>query len=168
VQACYDRLWERYQDRIADQHVTSELVSDLVSSGFEVVSTLPKPSICYNPNHTFDSRPYWIRTLTVPAADRHRDIVVYNGYKEDAWYRWSILSGICSIEFTTPQLGTKQGLKVIDNDCDCWDPHVVPAGRWATWRHGVLLHDAYKTTLTYAEELNGDRERSEGYRAGTG
>jgi hypothetical protein len=43
-----------------------------------------------------------------------------------------------------------KGIKAHSSNCDCY-PEVHRAGRWAEWRHGVLLNDAYKKTMSILE-----------------
>jgi len=148
----YERAWERYQDSIINVKVEKTVLRRIVDTSDLVISTLPAQTICENENHSFTGTPFWIKTLDLPYLDRNKDIVIYNGLESDHWYRWSILSGICSIESTVPPddwmddpLFVLKGTKAGETDCDCWK-EVVRAGRWAEWRHGVLLHDAFRTT----------------------
>ncbi len=167
VQAVYDSLWFHYEDKIEDFNVGIGNLHQLIKDERKVISTIPSPHFCHNNSHSFNSSPYWIKTLPTPQEDKSRDVVVYNGLDSDPWYRWSILSGICSIEYpfgpdehkdptfwwdATSSDIIKEGRKAIDNNCDCW-PEVVRAGRWAEWRHGVLLHDAYHTAVKAMEGI---------------
>jgi len=147
----YDTLWERYEWKILETDFSNNDVG-LHNIGYEfdvAISTLPQPLICQH-EHEFRSTPYYIRTIEAPPLDKEKDIFIYNGYAHDQWYRWSIIGGICSIEYASepPDYDEsdptwKMGLKAVDNDCDCW-PRIHRLGRWARWEHGVLLHDVYK------------------------
>ena len=159
----YDKLWERFEPRIGDMDVTAEMVPALVEEHDLVISTLPAPAMCeFDGEHQFESTPFWIKTLPTEEIDRNHDIVIYNGLPSDPWYRWSILGGVTSIEYATDSIVDEDdgveyltigtGRKAINNDCDC-HPSMVRAGRWAEWRHGVLLHHAYRKALTALEEL---------------
>lgn len=155
----YDKLWDRFAARIRNRLVTPNDIYALRETHDLVISTLPQPGICeFNGEHEFKGSRYWIRTMPTETIDLGHDIVVYNGRPDDAWYRWSILGDVCSIEYASPPPeapsadGWLSGFKAISNDCDC-HPGVVRAGRWAEWRHGVLLHNAYHTALHALEEL---------------
>jgi hypothetical protein len=151
----YETLWDYWHeliDPVCD--ITHEDVHDIVRGHDLVISTIPAQVLCYKPSeHYFAGEPYWIKTLPTPPLDEHRDVVVYNGLPDDAWYRWSVLGGVCSIETTLPgyfdeeKVGIVRGLKPRDNTCNCW-PTVVRAGRWAEWRHGVLLNHAYNNVVS--------------------
>jgi hypothetical protein len=139
----YDLLWERFKGRVIDENVTREYLADISKAYDLVLSTLPLPPLCENEKHEFKSVPYWILPRMTPADDAHREVVVYNGLPDDPWYRWSILGRKESLESTTPLMYAQQGLKAISNNCDC-HPRVKRLGRWAQWKHGVLLHHAYQ------------------------
>lgn len=147
--ACYEKLWEMYENRISDVLIDQETLNVITGNYPIIISTLPAPGMCSDPErHSFNGVPYYIRTLPLPPMDAHRDVVVYNGLANDPWYRWSVLSGVCSIESTIDIWEERiVGTKATTTDCDCW-PQIVRAGRWAEWRHGVLLNDAYKTALS--------------------
>jgi hypothetical protein len=155
----YDRLWDRYEGSIVDAEITPLWVSGAVHDyDYDlVVSTLPQRAICDYPfEHQFNGVSFWIKTLPTPPADDKHDIVVYNG-TDDPWYRWSVLGGVCSIEYSDLKGlplddGMIAGIKVTNNTCDCW-PTVLRAGRWAEWKHGVLLHNVYPRVLEAVKVL---------------
>lgn len=144
----YDKLWETYGDLVTDMEVSKNRLPYLLNAYDLVLSTLPMPSLCFK-EHRFDSVPFWIKTLPTPEEDKEREIVVFNGLPLDEWYRWSILGGRTSVEGSwTPPVGAITGKKAINNNCDCW-PGLHRLGRWAKWKHGVLLHHAFEE----AEEI---------------
>lgn len=153
VHKAYDLLWERYEDRIVDNGpLGTEVLAILLAEEELVISTLPAPTFCQNELHRFESKPFWIKTLPTPDIDRNREVVVYNGFLDDRWYRWSILGGVTAIESSYPiwEDGT-EGKKAVSTNCDCW-PGLVRAGRWAQWQHGVLLQHAFHTTESAIKE----------------
>lgn len=152
VYRAYDLLWERYEDRIVDHPSIGpgDLIS-IIGSFDKVVSSLPQPLLCTEPEHFFDGVPYYIKTLEIPPDDHGREVVVWNGLEDDHWYRWSILGEKCSIESTKPMAGCIAGKKAIYNNCNCF-PLVLRVGRWAKWKHGVLLHHVYTDVLNRIEE----------------
>lgn len=159
VHQAYDNLWFRYADRIEDtvENLEPAQISWLLDSNEMVISTVPAQHACYDKSHDFKGANYWIQTLPTPPEDEGRDVVVYNGILRDQWYRWSILGGVCSIEYAvSPPLSFTEdsvvkGIKAVSTDCDC-HPGLVRAGRWAEWRHGVLLNDAYTTAYNAIKE----------------
>lgn len=148
----YDRLWERYEARIEDApNIDEDTISFLRYHKNVVVSTIPQPPLCTNPAHVFEGVPYYILPLELPQDDHNREIVVWNGLPHDHWYRWSILGERCSIESTQPMEGALEGRKAIYSNCDC-HPDIIRVGRWAKWRHGVLLHHVYTDVINKLKE----------------
>jgi len=142
VYTAYDKLWAFFENRISDHTVMPNNLTEILNGYDLVLSTLPMPTLCHR-GHNFEAVPFWIKTLPTPQIDMGREIYVYNGLPLDSWYRWSILGGKTSIEGAwAPPVGAEVGQKAIDNDCDCW-PGMVRLGRWAQWKHGILMHDAY-------------------------
>ena len=162
VQKMYDKLWDMFQARIRDLTVTPHIeannneidVYTILASHDLVISTLPAPELCMYPNmHEFESVPYFIRVLPTPEKDKDKNIVVYNGIREDMWYRWSLLDGKCAIEYTESVSGDEEvGRKAIANNCTCW-PKIRRCGRWAEWRHGVTMYSAYQDAERMVREL---------------
>lgn len=139
----YDALWDRFGEEVIAWEVAPYDIQYLINTYGTVISTLPQWILCQE-SHKFHGVPYWIKPLPMPEIDRGNDIVIYNGMEDDHWYRYSILGDRCSIETTVPIRGSGwlNGTKAINNDCDC-HPEVHRVGRWAEWKHGVLLHSVY-------------------------
>lgn len=151
----YDRLWGRYSNRIVSEEISVKSLGELirVSDPDLVISTIPAPALCMRPmSHTFAGPKFWIKTMPTPPLDIGRDICIYNGYLADPWYRWSILGGRCSFEYTQAVDGAIEGRKAVETDCDCMTDVVVRAGRWAEWKHGVLLNHAYQKAKKAIQE----------------
>ena len=148
VYNAYDILWERYEARVLEADIDKSVIPEIIKEYDRVVTTLPQHSICSRiGDHWFEGVPYYIKPLEIPIDDHNREVVVWNGLPDDHWYRWSILGERCSIESTTPMEGALEGRKAIYNNCDCY-PEVLRVGRWAKWRHGVLLHHVYTDVMT--------------------
>lgn len=147
----YDILWERYEDRIQEGSVDQSSMSAILANYDLVVSTIPQPGLCLGDGHVFDGVPYYIKPLEIHPDDHNREVVVWNGLSDDHWYRWSILGSRCSLESTQPMLGALAGTKAIYSNCTCW-PDLIRVGRWAKWRHGVLLHHVYTDIITKIKE----------------
>lgn len=150
AQRIYDRLWEHFHEWISGWELDDDELFAIVSDHDLVISTLPQNLLC-RVGHAFRGTPYWIKSLPTPEEDATREVIIYNGLPEDHWYRYSILGGKTAIESTRRMEGANEGIKVLDTDCDC-NRSIVRAGRWAAWRHGVLLHDAYHTAVKAMEE----------------
>lgn len=153
----YDELWARYGSRVVNLDITPNVLRNLQDQYTQIISTIPAQAICeHKDEHKFEGIPYWIKQLPTPPQDADHEIVVYNGLGTDSWYRWSILGGLCTIEYTRRPLdygGTvKQGWKAIGNTCDCF-PTVHRCGRWAEWGHGITMYKAYKKALNIGEGL---------------
>lgn len=151
----YDVLWDRYGDQVVDADITPDFIYDLDMACYPTFSTIPQQNVCIA-DHIFEGSPYYIKTLDTPPIDAHHDIVIYNGLPGDLWYRWSILGGRCSIEATRDiwmnDPTVTSGMKATDNNCNCW-PWIHRIGRWAEWRHGVLLHSAYENAFQIMKGL---------------
>lgn len=158
VPKAYDRLWDRFESRVKDITITEEDLEALVAPDNPIITTLPAWTICLkrDEGHVFEGPPYWIKPLPVPPLDAGRDIFIYNGLEQDFWYRWSIIGDRCAVESTTPMEGAIQGIKAVTTNCDCW-PTVTRAGRWAQWKHGVLLNHAYRDALQFANKIKRER-----------
>jgi hypothetical protein len=137
----YDLLWAKWSREVVDRELNVITLGNLVDEYELILSTIPQKNICIKSHH-FGGVPFWIQPRITPADDQHREVVVFNGLPDDAWYRWSILGRKESLESTTPLAHAIQGWKAIENDCDCW-PEIHRLGRWAKWQHGVLLHHAF-------------------------
>lgn len=174
AQMVYDDLWDQFEDKIDDKSITNHEDLYEISVGHALtISTLPAPLLCHyhedglsqvhdtssKPRgvHEFKSTPYFIEDLPLPEEERGREIIVYNGRLSDPWYRYSILGDKCAVEYTrrplTTGLKVSQGVKAINNNCDCW-PRIVRAGRWAQWKHGILLNHAYSVALEAAKGVS--------------
>jgi hypothetical protein len=110
-----------------------------------VISTVPLPAICSNPEHKFPGADIWIRNgkPTSEAADVGDPCVVYNGSARDEHYRSSLLFGSASTEFAHAVPDALHGIKPLNTDCDC-HPSIVRAGRFGEWKKGILVHDAFE------------------------
>lgn len=155
----YDRLWERFEDRVIDEVVKPNFLLSIIDTHDLTISTLPAQVLCTGKSdyiHKFEGVPFWIKTVPIDnPVDANRDIFVYNGFPWDFWYRWSIIGERQSVETCIepdPEDDWLLGIKAVETNCDCW-PQVVRAGRWAQWKHGVLLHNAYHTALAAVREL---------------
>lgn len=149
VLKAYDRLWDTFGDRVKDVKLDFDIVRNIALGHTVTISTVPAQALCYrHSEHTFEGKPYFLKQLPTPPGDEEHEIVVYNGLLADDWYRWSILGGICSIEYAKiPDTGhDKMGLKAISNNCNCW-PTIHRAGRWAKWKHGVTMYNAYQKAV---------------------
>jgi hypothetical protein len=152
----YDQLWKRYERNIHHLLIEPGMIEDFLKLFRVVINTLPRRFLCADDEHTFKSVPYWIKSLALPDGEAGREVIIYNGRPEDVWYRYSILGDRCSVESTYgfEGDGVIEGVKAIGNTCTCWRG-LVHAGRWAEWRHGVLLNDAFDVAYNVSREVLG-------------
>lgn len=154
--SAYNLLWEKFQDHIIDAEVDWRFMHDVARSSFGdvAISTIPQTGLCHNEDHLFTSHPYHIQTLPFLPEATGEELVVYNGMPNDPWFRWSFLSGICSMEYSDEgysrlseedkSRGTwLKGARAVSSDCNCWDG-VHRIGRWAEWRHGVTVYRSWE------------------------
>lgn len=151
LRAAYDGLWGRYQARIINTQVTSDIIPGLLEQYRAVFSTIPKVALCFN-GHQFVKQPVHISYGADP--DIQDNTIVYNGNPEQDWYRQSMLFGTKGTEWAHKPNGveTVEVAKPLHNDCDCW-PQVKKFGRYGEWRKGLLVHHAYQDARKAMEEL---------------
>lgn len=177
LRAAYDRLWERYQERILPREITRHDLDMLsVDPGWSlVISTLPAIHVCYQrdltraPNgvHHFDWESMW--TIDYAPPEVMDNTVLYSGDQSCSWYRASRVFGHAATEWSdlSPPLGgayltpeqekpplvyiPQKGIKVKGTNCDCW-PNIKRVGRFGTWRKGYLSHHAYHDAARLYEE----------------
>jgi hypothetical protein len=122
-----------------------------------VVSSLPRPVLCFNPAHKFVSKTIWAvgdapeRGIFSPV--RVKDMsVVCDASDELAWYRASTIFGYSTVEWSRakkpPVSGVSAVVKPLVTDCTCW-PMIRHVGRYGLWHKGVLSHTAYFDTLDH-------------------
>lgn len=156
----YERLWEDYEPGIEECDVDSKKLLNFQDSGVYdvIISTIPPQAYCINPVHDFPSAHILlgdpIEYLPV------RNMVLYNGRREEPWYRISDIFGEDGIEYASaidgPMMrrawaaanqgtyGFGEGKKPLGTDCDCGYGHpttkLLRAGRFGTWDRKILLH----------------------------
>lgn len=149
-----DRLWERYGHRVVPVQVDRGMVEDMVPEFPLIVSTIPAPILC-DGSHEFRSKTVYFQENDQPIP---RNAYVYNGLPGVTWYRASrLFGGPTVMEYAEPPLGLDYyaGTKPLETDCDCL-PEVFRAGRFGSWRKGVLLNHAFKAVFVRVfEEFEG-------------
>lgn len=159
MQRHYDYLWEQFGNSLNVQQVTPDWLQK-VSVDHEdfrmILSTVPLPAICQNPNHAFAAQEVWIADHCV-LNNLPDNTVIYDGTPHRGWYRASRLFGTGGTEYSAaslssrPPVQTRQFRKPIRTTCDCW-PNVVRLGRFGEWKKGVLAHDAFVKALKVTHE----------------
>lgn len=158
----YDKLFTRWQPKMRPINITAEEVKIACERGAwrAVLSTIPAPSICYDPAHRFDVQPIWAMgqrdggpQLPVPCDPF---TVVCNGERDTGWYRVANVFGMQTVEWPDgrkpPIKGVVQVEKPIGTNCTCHisaDAQATPflrIGRFGKWQKGVLVHTAYTET----------------------
>jgi len=157
--AAYDELWYRYHSRIIEHRIHSLNVEEIIDEYPLVISSIPAGVLCRKPYHKFMSVNIWIRDKA-PAAIRPGEII-YNGAREQDWYRSSDIFGYRSTEYGeqyrpgTPGMGlVKPGLKPTCNNCDCWDGLLLKVGRYGRWEKNQLTHMAFEDADKCTGEKN--------------
>jgi transposase len=150
LQAAYERLWVRFEDRIENRVVIGREIDEVLGDTDLCLSSVPARGICLKQDqHRFRAKP--VNILTDPLI-QVRNLVVYNGREGEPWYRASNLFGHSSVEYPA-QFGAN-GYKPIDTNCDCHldQPGFHRIGRFGQWKKGVLvthaLHDAQRIVQT--------------------
>lgn len=157
LEPTYARLWGLYRHLVVQREINAEDAEGLELERRLTINTAPAYVLCRNRPplqgrssswgfHQFPSRTVYVRPEAPSGLPDNT--MMYNGRPEDPWYRASNLFGSGFTEYGRPQPQCGEGIKVQATDCDC-NPLIHRAGRWGTWKPGVLLHHAFET----AEEL---------------
>lgn len=149
MREAYDKLWDLYQGNIWDTDLTSEVLRGMLDvSRKHIISTIPAPSICPDPeNWEWESQKVWItygEDINVKARNME---IIYSGDKDDPWYRCSNLFGWRGIEYGFPGV---PGSHLIEKPLRTNWPgieRVHQLGRYGRFEKKVLIHDAFFGTL---------------------
>lgn len=143
----YARLWSEWKDRIVPLEVQPNQIPDFAVAYDKTFSSVPARYVCRNPVHNFSSVDYFL-VPRIPRDPFLDQVVVYNGRKEDDWYRYSSIFGEQWLEYPIlrrPQVAPADslyGFKPTGTDCDCCTSlGIVRIGRFGNWDRKVLLHD---------------------------
>lgn len=162
IRATYGFLWDLYFDRIKpaewDRFNTQVLTERIVVNYDMVISSLPRPLLCYQPlSHKFASKSIWAvgdapeRGIFVPFRVANMSVIC-SASREVGWYRASNIFGYGTVEWSRskkpPVAGVSEVVKPLATDCNCW-PKIKHVGRYGKWQKGVLSHSAYFDTLEY-------------------
>ena len=159
----YDWLWSEYQDLILDSdiHPRSLDLLGVQAPGMydHVISSVPAPALC-SKGHTFGSTEIWAAgdadgfNQAIP-YDCPDGVVICNGEDMPTWYRVSNLYYHKTVEWPgsmarPPISGAAKVTKPTFTNCDCY-PNILRVGRYGTWTKGVLVHEAFNSTLLALE-----------------
>jgi hypothetical protein len=161
IRATYNSLWDLYFERIKsaewDRSNSHVLTEQIVVNYDMVISSLPRPVLCFNPQHQFASKKIWAvgdapeRGVFVPFRVENMNVIC-SASPEVGWYRASNIFGYGTVEWALrkkpPVAGVSVVVKPLATDCDCW-PMIRHVGRYGKWKKGVLSHTAYFDTLDY-------------------
>lgn len=146
LKPAYETLWELYSDRISEVEINSTRAGRLADTHDVTINTAPAWALCEG-GHDFPSRPMWYVDGEIPsdwAWGRNSNAMIYNGLSHNKWSRASALFGVQATEYPERPVGfAREGLKVLNTNCDC-HPNIIRAGRWGTWKPGILLHHAFE------------------------
>jgi hypothetical protein len=179
IRRAYLRAWDLFGRDVCDvERINNGWLHGVLGKASPwdvVVSTIPMPDICVNPEHHFEVRQIWAmgdapergqfvpRDLSKFATD---NIIQYDGTPENAWYRISNIAGYCAAEwpqdrsFDGPYPGRARVDKPVKTNCDCWDSFersknvkVVRVGRYGAWHRTGHTHQAYWRVLAALGDL---------------
>lgn len=178
IRQAYDAAWELYADRIEDVTLDHSMLGvHKVNAGppsprniidlarfTHVVSSVPLPSLCYQPDaHQFHAVKVWAmgdapeRGQYVPYHPARDNVVECNGERDTGWYRAARVFGYSTVEWPggrkPPLPSVAEVTKPLWSDCNCYRDGVfpktfVPVGRYGQWLKGVLTHHAYATAVS--------------------
>lgn len=160
IREAYQILWDRYE-RLIVPHVFTKQdfawnIGELRDNCRYIFTTMPMRQFCMNEDHRWNSEGIY----AIGDGPEHKcmirapkNSVWYNGLKTPGWYRKANIHGHCTVEWPAhsgrqkpPFSGVVRVEKPLDTDCDYW-PDLVRIGRYAEFKKGVLVHDAYERTL---------------------
>lgn len=159
IREAYDGLWRAYNSYIQDTEINPTNLEHAITllSPDLVISSIPAPAICKNPNHLFHQQNVWATEMCRYGETTGEDnIVVCSGRPDDPWYRTSRIHGWENTEYSDgsePPLSADKihsVVKPISHNCDCW-PDIVRVGRYGTWTKGILSHSAFYDTARLLE-----------------
>jgi hypothetical protein len=150
IREAYDAAWAEYSPLIRSWEMrgVNDLASIIHGNYDKIISTIPARSLCWRPEHTFESQIIWstdyVKHIGVfeetegePIAD---NIVICSGYEDDWWYRQSRIHGWENTEFPLEYRPSGESFRVekpVRTDCDCWQG-IMRLGRYGAWKKGVL------------------------------
>jgi len=161
----YEHLYGEWLTRIQNINVQPMSIERLVDDYDTVISSIPRPALCWNPDriHTFNSAAVRIVTEVNSIVKLPENVIVYSGRPKERWYRASNLWGNSSVEFPVFKGEVGNGVKPLTHDCDChaeWGVRLHHVGRFGTWMKGVLISDAYDSAHFHLEQLEQSGVRS--------
>lgn len=160
----YDRLWEYLitgsEHRVNVVDINAAWLIDLCESGTydHIICTLPRTAVCLGHaglierSHTFVSQTIRIRNECAFSESLMPDgtnTIWYDGTRNVSWYRTSMIFGVGSTEWgegapeKLPYDRVVKAVKPLRTDCNCFNDHVIFAGRYGRWAKGVLTHDGF-------------------------
>jgi hypothetical protein len=149
----YDQMWDKLEKYVTHQVVTAEWIKENYPKFELIISSIPKPAICLEPEHHY-FRKQTIRIYNECILERSGDnVIYYDGTKNKSWYRASNLFGTGSTEWGShvkvPYPNLVNVDKPIGTNCDCWydRTNLVQVGRFGRWLKGILTHHAFEDTF---------------------
>jgi hypothetical protein len=141
MQAAYDKLWAMYAREIVDTDLNPLMMEAISADHAQVFSTVPLPSLCFDPTHRFFSQDVWI----VDGGGAPHDSVIYNGLANISWYRECRIFGTGFQEwpYEPRALQSVKISKPLRTNCDCWH-HAYKFGRYGKFQKKVLINHAFE------------------------
>lgn len=149
----YEVLWGHFGERANEAMVDTDWLKENADNFRAIISTIPAHVLCEDATHRFTSADVLIAEMSM-LEGRPGNKIIYDGTTKRSWYRTSLINGVPGTEWgghmENNPFKTVRVRKPIATTCDC-HPEIIRAGRYGTWKKGVLTHDAFFDTL---KELN--------------
>jgi hypothetical protein len=152
MRRAYDTLWDEYHDLIQDIVLNESTVQHFVQGYDLVISTMPLKTLC-KVGHMFTEQAVHIWYRPDPRPHQiEPNVIVYSGEQADAWYRYSVLFGWASTEWSRlpasqlPHVEIKRVTKPLVTNCSCHG-NIHRVGRYGEWKKGVLVDGAYRDAV---------------------
>lgn len=155
--AAYEAAWQALHGKLVPATVGRQQLLGLTQNFDLVVSSIPLPTLCFDPEaHKFVEKPVWITMTEPPHLDGKIPVntIVYNGLAEDKWYRASNIEDNTFTEYPDYVVGGIKVVKPLSTECDCWEK-IMRVGRYGKWKKGVLVHHAYWEVEYAVQQMQG-------------
>jgi hypothetical protein len=150
MELCYDRLWEKYEDRITNTEINPHLAS-VIEEDYELtVSSIPLNTLVPEGAYVWQD----VHVYSVAHNAMGEMFIEWSGDPDHQWYRRSGLFGKLDYEFSydpaEPSVRVRKPLRSTGTSEQY--PQIMRVGRYGEFRKGVLINDAYNNVW---EKLGG-------------
>lgn len=147
IRAAYQWLYHRFEPFIIEKELDAEEMRRIEWDSWDYIfNCVPLWNICenYREGHVFEK--YKVLIQPSHPAEQNINRIIYNGRKEDQWFRSSQVFGVdggyeypidANVENAT------MVRKPLRTNCNCWMPRVIRIGRYGAWDMNGLVHDGF-------------------------